>query len=49
MNSKKPPKKRTGPKAERVKIDVPWEQAVKDALAKTRPPTGWPNEHKKKA
>jgi hypothetical protein len=48
MKNRKPAKKKSGPKAEGVKTDVPWERGVKDALAKTRPPTGWRNEHKKK-
>lgn len=30
------------PAAERVKIDMPWKDAVKTALEKKRPPGGWP-------
>lgn len=37
-NSAKP----TGQEPERVKIDMPWEQAVKKALGKERPAGGWP-------
>jgi len=41
----------TGPVADRVKIDVPWKDAVKAALEKKRPPEGWPKQpdkqHKK--
>lgn len=36
------PKKKTGPKEDRVKLDIPWEDAVKIALDKERPKEGWP-------
>jgi hypothetical protein len=42
---KKPPAKpkaKPGPVEERVKIDVPWEDAIKVALHKPKPPGGWP-------
>jgi hypothetical protein len=35
-------KRRHGPEAERLKIDVPWVEAIDTALAKKRPPGGWP-------
>ena len=31
-----------GPDAERVKVDKPWGDAVKEALKKKRPKDGWP-------
>lgn len=46
MNDK--PRKKPGPEAERVKIDAPWEQAVKTALTKPRPKAGWPAQPKAK-
>lgn len=36
------PHDRPGPKPERVKIEVDWEEAVKKALGKERPEGGWP-------
>jgi hypothetical protein len=42
------PKKQTpGPEADRLKIDADWQEAVKKALAKKRPPDGWPKPPKK--
>ena len=41
-------KAKPGPGAERVKIDLDWEEAVKRALGKKRPPEGWPLPPKKK-
>lgn len=35
-----------GPDPERVKLDKPWEDAVKDALKKKRPKDGWPEPEK---
>lgn len=43
----KKPKKKSGPAPDCVKIDVPWEDAVKAALAKGRPKTGWPEAPKR--
>jgi hypothetical protein len=40
MASKKP--KKRGPVADRVKIKGDWTDAVKKALRKQRPDTGWP-------
>ena len=40
-------KRKHGPEPERVKTDKPWEDAVKDALKKKRPPDGWPDEKEK--
>lgn len=39
-------KKRPGPKPDHLKIDVPWEDAVKKALEKKRPEGGWPDPEK---
>jgi hypothetical protein len=41
MTSKQKKTKR-GPKPERVKLDEDWEEAVKKALKKKRPESGWP-------
>ena len=40
--------KNRGPKPERVKIDMDWEDAVGKAIKKKRPAGGWPEEDKKK-
>ncbi len=37
-----------GPEPARVKINKPWDKAVKDALTKKRPEEGWPKPEKKK-
>lgn len=37
-----------GPDPSRVKIDGDWEEAVKRALGKKRPPEGWPRPPGKK-
>lgn len=43
MTKAKPPsKKKTGPKADKVKIPGNWEKAIEKALAKKRPKDGWP-------
>jgi len=47
MTKSKEPK-RTGPKPETVKINTPWEKAVRDALTRKRPPGGWPDQPKPK-
>lgn len=36
--------KKRGPKAERVKIEGDWEDAIDKALSKKRPKEGWPKE-----
>ncbi|MEO8460038.1 MAG: hypothetical protein ABI451_05875 [Dokdonella sp.] len=46
MNDKD--KKKTGPEAATVKIDEPWEDAVRFALKKPKPEDGWPEEPKPK-
>lgn len=38
------PSKPTGPPPDRVKVDKPWEEAVRDALTKKRPKDGWPQD-----
>ena len=38
----------TGPKPERVRIDMDWENAIGKALKKERPEDGWPEPQKKK-
>ena len=35
-------KKKTGPPAQVVKVNKPWEEAIGDALKKKRPESGWP-------
>jgi hypothetical protein len=37
-----------GPEPDRVKIEGDWEEAVKRALGKKRPPEGWPSPPGKK-
>ena len=39
--AKKKPAK-TGPKAETLKIEGKWQEAVKKSLSKNKPPGGWP-------
>ncbi len=39
-------KRKRGPKEERLTLTGPWRANVKRAIAKKRPPTGWPK-HKK--
>ncbi len=39
-----PDNKKTGPDADRVKLEGDWEDAVKKALKKKKPPEGWPQE-----
>jgi len=34
--------KRRGPKPDTLKIEGDWKDAVKTALAKKKPPAGWP-------
>jgi hypothetical protein len=36
------PKQKTGPKELRLKITVPWEDAVKASFKKKKPKGGWP-------
>ena len=38
----------TGPAPEQLKIDGDWKDAVKGALQKKRPESGWPKPEKKK-
>ena len=48
MDSNKPTKQKRGPKEDRLAIDDDWEDAVKQALGKVKPATGWPEEPEKK-
>ena len=48
MATKKQVAKPRGPAPERLKIDLPVEEAIKRALAKEKPPDGWPK-HPRKA
>ena len=41
-----PNKKKPGPEADTLKIEGDWEDAIKKALAKKRPATGWPKPKK---
>jgi hypothetical protein len=41
--TKKSPEKR-GPKADLLKIDGDWKDAVKKSLAKKKPAAGWPKD-----
>lgn len=41
---KKTEKQKSGPKEERVKVKGDWSNAIKKALKKKRPKTGWPKE-----
>ena len=41
------PKKRTGPKPERLKLKGSWQDLVGKALKKPRPAKGWPKAKKK--
>lgn len=47
MKNPNQPKKPTGPKPTRFKINKPWDKAVKEALVKERPKEGWPDLNKK--
>jgi hypothetical protein len=40
--SKKPPKAKTGPKEQRLKLKGDWQALIGKALAKKRPKKGWP-------
>lgn len=39
-------KSQTGPKPDRVKIDMDWEKAMEKAVKKERPKEGWPEAEK---
>ena len=39
---KKPPKQKTGPKEQRLKLKGDWQALIGKALAKKRPKKGWP-------
>jgi hypothetical protein len=43
-----PKKKPTGPTPDRLKLEGNWKDLVAKALAKKRPPTGWPKPRQKK-
>jgi hypothetical protein len=40
----KPPRKKTGPKEERLKLRGDWQSLVGKALAQKRPKKGWPKQ-----
>lgn len=40
--SPKPPKAKTGPKPDVLKIRGKWQDAVRQSLTKKKPPEGWP-------
>jgi len=42
-------REKRGPEPERVKVNKPWAQAIKDALQKKRPKGGWPKRDRGKA
>jgi hypothetical protein len=44
MSHSEPKRKKSnrGPDPERVKIDMEWDEAIKKAVKKPRPPEGWP-------
>lgn len=42
MKKKPTPAKKRGPKEERLIIEGDWKDAMKRALQKKRPPSGWP-------
>ncbi|MGO9244399.1 MAG: hypothetical protein ACLQDC_06465 [Verrucomicrobiia bacterium] len=49
MTEKQPeakPKEKTGPKEERLKVTVPWQDAVKASFNKKKPKGGWPTQGK---
>lgn len=39
-------RQKSGPEPDRLKLDEYWEEAVKKALKRKRPPEGWPDEEK---
>ncbi len=41
------PKKKPGPDAERLVIEGDWEDAMRKAMGKKRPPDGWPKDDDK--
>jgi hypothetical protein len=41
-NKPKPPKQKSGPAAQRLKLKGDWQALVGKALAKKRPKKGWP-------
>jgi len=41
------PKVKPGPKADSLKLEGPWEDAVRVAVQKPRPPGGWPKPDRK--
>jgi hypothetical protein len=48
-SSQKPqPKQTPGPKPERLKINIPWKNAVKASLQKEKPPSGRPIQGKER-
>ena len=41
-------KPKPGPQEDRLILEGPWEDRVRDSLAKKRPPRGWPERPTKK-
>lgn len=46
MNKEEGKKESPGPKPRSVEIDGNWQEAMKKALAKKKPPKGWSKEEK---
>ena len=40
-------KAKHGPQADRLKLSGEWQEALRDAVAKSRPSTGWPKPEKR--
>lgn len=40
----KQPRAKPGPKADTLKIEGKWQDAVKKSLSKKKPPEGWPKD-----
>jgi len=42
-------RKRRGPKPNHLKIEGDWQEAIKKAVKKKKPPEGWPDKKKPKS
>ncbi|MEM1213409.1 MAG: hypothetical protein AAGI68_14065 [Planctomycetota bacterium] len=42
-DAEQPEKRKPGPEAERLKLDLDWEDAARQMMAKEKPPEGWPD------
>jgi hypothetical protein len=49
MTAKKKKKANPGPKADRLKIEGDWKDAVRRAIGQPKPASGWPKETKLKS